>query len=266
MKTKPTKVYIIRHGETDNNVLHRFQGSTDVPLSERGLCQARCLKAPMSRLHLDAIYSSPYRRSMQTMEQVRGDRNMKIITDKGLCEIYCGKWEGLNREEIQKKWPGMIDLWQYEPEKLHMPDGETFAEVQDRATKALIRIVNRERGHCIAVGSHMLTIQLIMAKLLGIPIHEVWNMWRLENTSVTTLDIDENGDFEILKWGDDSHLPDALKNPYVRIAGFVQKNFKAAYDMGEAEGKRHYEGFVLANGPHGMQGREPYIPVVAKPS
>ena len=134
------------------------------------------------------------------MEQVRGDRNMKIITDKGLCEIYCGKWEGLNREEIQKKWPGMIDLW------------------------------------------------------------------RLENTSVTTLDIDENGDFEILKWGDDSHLPDALKNPYVRIAGFVQKNFKAAYDMGEAEGKRHYEGFVLANGPHGMQGREPYIPVVAKPS
>ena len=240
-----TTIYIVRHGETDNNYTHRFIGSTDHPLNARGCAQAACLREPFSKLHLDAIYSSPRKRAYMTSEQIRGDRDMEIICDDGLAEIHCGQWEGLNREEIEAKWPGMIDLWQFHPEALEMPDGETFKQVQDRAIEAMIRIVKKERGNCVAIGCHMLTIQLIMAKLLNVPISEVWNMVRIENTSISTMKIHDNGDVEIVRWGDDSHLPEELKTGYVRIAGFVQKKYNADYDVIKVEGNHNFPPFAL---------------------
>lgn len=239
-----TTLYIVRHGETDNNYTHRFIGSTDHPLNERGMAQAACLRAPFAKLHLDAIYSSPRRRAYMTAEQIRGDRDMPIICDDGLAEIHCGQWEGLNRAEIEARWPGMIDLWQFRPDELHMPDGETFEQVQQRAVESIVNIVRHERGKCVAVACHMLTIQLIMAKLLNIPIREVWNMVRIENTSISTVKVYDNGDFDIVRWGDDSHLTPELKTGYVRIAGFVQKNYNADYDVIKVEGKHNFPLFA----------------------
>ncbi len=238
-----THVYLVRHGETDNNVRHRFIGKTDMPLNERGQNQARCLREPMSRVRIEKIYSSPYLRAWMTAEQIKGDREMEITPEKALSEIDCGLWEGLNRTEVQARWPGMIDIWQYEPEKLQFPDGETFQQVQDRAVEAFICIVRENPGRSIVITTHMLTIQLIIAKLLAIPIHDVWNMWRLENTSITSLDIWDDGKFEILKWGEDSHLPPELRNNYVKIAGFVQPSFSAKYELSSLVGVHYFEPF-----------------------
>lgn len=239
-----TEIYIVRHGETDNNVKHRFIGSTDKPLNERGMRQAACLKAPMAKVALDRIYASPYKRTMMTAEQVRGDRPLEIITDRGLCEIHCGGWEDLNRAEIEELWPGMIDLWQNEPDKLQMPGGETFLQVQERAVAAFSRIVRENKGKRIAIVTHMLTIQLILAKLFDIPIKDVWNMNRLENTSVSKMNVWDNGDFEIVEWGKEEHLLPELKNTDVRIAGFVQQGFRPTYDVESLKGKHHSEAFA----------------------
>lgn len=235
-----TEIFIVRHGETDNNLTHRFIGSTDKPLNKRGLRQASCLKAPFADVYLDRIYASPYLRTMQTAEQVKGDRNMDIITVPGLCEIHCGEWEDLNREEIEARWPGMIDLWQHAPDKLHMPDGETFEQVQDRAVRSFTDIVRQNSGKRIAIVSHMLTIQLILARLYDIPIADVWKMNRLENTCISRMNVWDNGDFEIIEWGRNDHLHPDLKNQDVRIAGFVQHGFQPKYDVDDLKGRRHY--------------------------
>ena len=87
-----TEIYIIRHGETENNRLYKFVGSTDQPLNDRGIAQAETLRAPMSQIRLDRIYSSPYQRTMMTAERVRAGRDIPVVTDKGLCEIHCGSW------------------------------------------------------------------------------------------------------------------------------------------------------------------------------
>jgi len=239
-----TEIYLVRHGETDNNVAHRFIGSTDKPLNARGKRQAASLKEPMSKVPFDVIYSSPYQRTMQTAEQVRGDRDIAIIPERGLCEIHCGRWEDLNREEIEALWPGMIDLWQNEPDRLRMPDGETFLQVQERGVEAFCRIVRENRGKKLGIVSHMLTIQLIIAKLYDIPIKDVWNMTRLENTCVSKMKIWDNGDFEIVEWGKNDHLPAELRNDAVRIAGFVQKGFKPLYDTDSLRGVRRFAAFA----------------------
>ena len=54
-----TEIYLIRHGETENNRLYKFVGSTDQPLNDRGMAQARSLTEPMSHVALDRIWSSP---------------------------------------------------------------------------------------------------------------------------------------------------------------------------------------------------------------
>lgn len=238
-----TEIYLIRHGETENNRLYKFVGSTDQPLNDRGMAQARSLTEPMSHIALDRIWSSPYRRTMMTAECVRGGRDIPLLTDRGLCEIHCGQWEGLGKEEIDARWPGQIELWEHKPDLLHMEDGETFAEVQDRAVEAFCRIAREEDGHRIAVVSHMLTIQLIMAKLLCVPIRDVWQMVRLENTSITTMHVFPDGHFNVERWADDSHLPEELKNPNVKIAGIHNTSFTAKYTVADVEGEHYFEGF-----------------------
>ena len=239
-----TTVYIVRHGETDFNRQYRFIGSTDHPLNERGIAQVETLRAPMSKIPLDKIYSSPLKRTMMTAERICNGRDLEIVPIDDIREIHCGGWEGLNRAEIEAKWPGEIDLWENKPDLLHMEGGETFLEVQERAVRGIVDIVNRERGKRIAVACHMLTIQLIMAKLLNVPIRDVWQMVRLENTSITTMQIDDNGDFEVVRWADDSHLPDELKNANVKIAGIHNTSFNAKYDIRDVEGKHHFDGFA----------------------
>lgn len=234
-----TRIFFVRHGETNYNVQHRFQGSTDMPLNERGLEQASCLWVPMSKLHLDKIYISPYKRTTQTALQVQAGRDIPVIAEPRLCEIHCGQWEGLVREEIEHRWPGMIDLWEHKPDELRMPEGETFLQVQDRAVEALKEILTKEEGKSVVIVTHMLTIQLIMSRLLNIPIREVWKMVRLENTSITTIDFSSDNEFEVVKWGEDAHLHEHLKNPYVKIAGFFQKD-SAKYDTSVIEGKHPF--------------------------
>lgn len=240
-----TTVYIIRHGETENNRLYKFVGSTDQPLNDRGIAQAETLRKPMSEVHLDRIYTSPYLRTTMTAERVRNGRDIEVIGDHGLCEIHCGKWEGLGKPEIEALWPGQIELWEHTPDLLHMEDGETFSQVQERAVKAFTDIVKKEHGNSVAVVSHMLTIQLIMAKLLSVPIRDVWQMVRLENTSITTMQIHDNGDFEVLRWADESHLPEELRNKNVKIAGIHNTEFTAKYTVGDVEGIHHFDAFAL---------------------
>ncbi len=234
-----TVAYIIRHGETDNNKAHRFIGFTDKPLNQRGLEQAACLTEPMSKIPLTAIYSSPFLRTMQTAEAVRGNRRLPILRNEGLCEINCGLWEGLNREEIEAQWPGMIKYWQEEPSKLHMPEGESFEQVQQRGTEAFKEIIAANHGGHVAIVSHMLTIQLIICKLFDIPIDDVWRLYRLENTSVTKMRIKDTGEFSIEKWGEDGHLAESLKNTYVKIAGFKPTDFAAKYGIEYLQGTVH---------------------------
>lgn len=235
-----TRIYFVRHGETDYNVQHRFQGSTDNSMNERGLEQAACLWNPMSKIYLDKIYVSPYKRTTQTAEQVLAGRDIPVIQEPRFCEIHCGQWEGLDRKQIELHWPGMIEKWEHRPDELQMPEGESFKQVQDRSVEAFKEILEKDAGKCIAIVTHMLTIQLIMSKLLEIPIREVWKMVRLENTSITTIDFSLEDEFEVVKWGEDSHLHEYLKNPFVRIAGFVQKD-KAKYDTSFVEGKHPFK-------------------------
>lgn len=240
-----TTLYIVRHGETDLNREGRFCGSTNMPLNERGLAQAETLREPMSKIALDRIYSSPLDRAVKTAECIRGGRDIEIITEDGLSEIDCGKWETLRHDEIEARWPGGIELWETKPDTLRMEGGETFAGVQARVSRALLDIVHRERGNKVAIACHLMTIQMIMLTIMQAPIRDIWKVVpTATNTSITTIEIEDNGDFRVVRWSDDRHLPAHLKDANQKVAKMDNALVDSKYNVANVEGKHHFDGFA----------------------
>ena len=87
-------LYIMRHGQTDWNKVHRLQGSTDIPLNDEGRRMALEAGKKYKDLHIDVCYCSPLKRAQETAELVLKGRDIPIITDDRLREMSFGLCEG----------------------------------------------------------------------------------------------------------------------------------------------------------------------------
>lgn len=181
------KLYLIRHGETDSNKGHRFQGQMDLPLNGTGLAQARQMAQYMAGKRIDAIYCSSMLRACMTAAELALSKNLAYKPMDLLKEISFGDWEGLEYGEINRRWPREMEAFLHRPAEWEPPNGETFAAAQRRCQLAFEQIF-AEQGHDknIAIVSHGGIIRLQLCLALGIPLN---NLWRLSvyNVSVSTL-------------------------------------------------------------------------------
>jgi broad specificity phosphatase PhoE len=135
-------LYFCRHGETQANVLRRFQGrNMDTPLTEKGCAQARTVAAILERDAPDfarlAAVSSPLRRARLTMEIIRETLGLPrdlYATDDRLMEIALGAWEGLTAAEARARFP--VEYEERAADRGSVPPpggGECYADVAKRA-------------------------------------------------------------------------------------------------------------------------------------
>ena len=103
-----TRLYLIRHGETEENQRGILVGSTDVPLNDTGRSQSIDLAKLARTLPVDAIFASPLQRAVETAILAFG-KEARIVTDSSLREFHFGEWEGLHFTDISKRYP---ELWQ----------------------------------------------------------------------------------------------------------------------------------------------------------
>ncbi len=186
------KFYLLRHGETEWNKLGKFQGLTDVSLNERGLAQAKdSARAALSWEH-GALYSSSLTRTVQVAEEIRRVTGTPIITDPGLRELSLGDLEGVTGSEMREGWPEMYASWRRNPADVEMPNGESLAQVQERAWE-VIRGIEREHSDesGVVVVSHNFTIRTIICAILDIPLHNFHRM-SLGLGSLCTFESDGN--------------------------------------------------------------------------
>jgi probable phosphoglycerate mutase len=143
-----SRLFLIRHGETDWNRQRKLQGHTDIPLNERGRQQAQGLISLFEQLKPDHIVSSDLERAQQTARIAHP--NLAISTTPLLREINLGEAEGLLREEIQEKWGP--ELWQgwsdtrFSSYDVRFPAGESRREGLSR----LFDLLNDHRPHFAA--------------------------------------------------------------------------------------------------------------------
>ena len=88
-------LYIMRHGKTEWNELHKLQGQTDIPLNENGRKMAREAGKRYREIRFDICYCSPLIRAKETAELVLEGRAVPIVTDDRLMEMCFGEYEGI---------------------------------------------------------------------------------------------------------------------------------------------------------------------------
>lgn len=200
----PTTLYLIRHGETAANVSGVWQGSTDSPLNERGLAQARALAQRVAReqLPISVIYSSPLRRARQTAEMVaEALDNFPIILDSGLAEYHLGEWEGLSYQQLRDEkqlWARMATDPDFVP-----PGGESPRQFAMRLLQSFQAIIQNRDGETTAVVGH----GGALATALSMILHQDGSHWReyqMLNASLSKLVLDPTP--HLAFFSDVSHL------------------------------------------------------------
>ncbi len=194
-----TTLVLVRHGETDWNVNHRFQGSSDVPLNEHGREQARKLANRWHNEKFDVVYSSDLSRAAETASIITPQA---AITDQRLREISFGAFEGLTFPEIKDQYPEQWELWR--KREAPPPDGEDLSVVATRVQQFLNGILPKHQEQRMLVVSHGGIISLITCLLLEHPPKKVWQ-FRLDNTSVTEFGFFPQG-IVLLRLNDVCHL------------------------------------------------------------
>jgi probable phosphoglycerate mutase len=162
-----TRIYLIRHGATVLSAEDRFAGATNVPLSEEGHFQAKCLGERLSHAPLAAVYCSPLDRTVSTAQHLVTPHGLVAIQRDGLREISHGQWEGLTREEVLARFPAEAAAWDEDPYTFAPESGESGLAVIARAMPVWREIAEAHRGQHVAIVSHKATIRLLLSALLG---------------------------------------------------------------------------------------------------
>lgn len=98
-------LYLVRHGQTVWNSSGKYQGRTDVALSEKGLAQAEKTVERFRSVHLDGVIASPLMRAADTARGIAETHGLPLETDSRLMELSFGDWEGKTYDEIEKSGP-----------------------------------------------------------------------------------------------------------------------------------------------------------------
>jgi len=229
-------IVLLRHGESEYIVQNRFQGQAETPLSALGQRQARLAAARLARPH-DApslpvpggwpieVVHSPLGRTRGTAIAVADAIALEsgvdpadatpgptaIRPEPGLLEIGQGEWEGLQHDEIARRWPEVLAGWRRTPWDVYAPGGESPAQVQARVRPALARVLERlgrdyprgtldrpqvggyagstaqaDQPWSILVG-HDGVFKVAMLTLFGLPLTHFW-MFTMALTGITIVE------------------------------------------------------------------------------
>ena len=186
-----TEIYVIRHGETDSNIRHTCLGQKDVPLNETGEQQAKELAEKLSEVKLDAVYSSPLNRAVNTFAPaVRKDRS--VTMSFALIERDFGVWDDMTFDEIREKDPEEFEKWQKDFVGYQIKDGESSVQVQERINRFIDKLLNNHKDQTVAVVTHLGTARHIISRLLGLTTDQSW-LFTLDTGKYAVISIDDEG-------------------------------------------------------------------------
>jgi len=204
---------IVRHGETTWNREGRYQGRTDVPLSDEGEAQARALGKRLAGLPITIALTSPLARTRRTAEAVLGDRAVALESEAALIEISHGKWEGQLASDIEHSHAEMFGTWRTRPDR-HVPagpDAETLGDVEERAWPVLVRTCARlGPDETALIVAHDAVNRVLLCRVLGLPLTRVWT-FRQSPASLNVLSGASIAELQVVRLNDAEHVAPLLR-------------------------------------------------------
>jgi broad specificity phosphatase PhoE len=178
-------LYVVRHGETWANAEHRYLGSLDPGLTERGKQQAQALEAQLPS-HIDAMIVSPRLRAQQTADILNRGRYLQLQTMDCFRERDVGVFEGLTQAEAKDLHPhlwsqNITRQWDIGP-----TGGESIADVVMRVREGLLGLAETLPSKIVVLVAHGFIAKTIRA--LAMQDFSDFYDWQLPNGNVLVLD------------------------------------------------------------------------------
>lgn len=185
-------IYLLRHGQTDWNIIHKLQGASDIPLNETGRQMAIDASEKYKDIDFECCYCSPLIRAKETAELFLGKRDISIIYDERLKEMHFGPYEGTESPVDHVNHPLHVfftDPSAYVPVE-HV---ESFDEMYKRTRECMEEILskhNYKKNNILIVG-HGAMCSGIICQYEGIQLKDFWTTL-MKNCELYPLRIDEN--------------------------------------------------------------------------
>jgi len=182
------RIILVRHGKTDWNRELRIQGgSSDTPLNEDGRQQAEKLASRLSQRSIQAIYSSPLKRAMETAQIIACHHNMEVVAEKSLREIEAGKLEGATSAELGVRFSELLTR---DGVSYRVPGGESLADLRQRSWD-FVQLINQKHtdGELVLV-SHYFAILTIICAALMLPLSHI-TRFRMSTGCISIINLDE---------------------------------------------------------------------------
>ncbi len=151
-------IAVVRPGSTDFDVQNRIQGNLDLPLNENGRDQLAVSIEQLAAWPLEAVVSAPLDPARSTAEAIAEALDLAVQFHKELQNIDHGLWQGLSLDDIRRKSPKVLKLWQESPETVRPPEGETIQEALARTLAVLKKPMKREESFAIVTSDPLATL------------------------------------------------------------------------------------------------------------
>ena len=166
------KLYIVRHGQTEWNVLEKFQGQLNSPLTLEGIKKIKETSAELEDIKFEAVYTSELGRTISTADIIlqhnnfeKGKNNsekLRLQKLSELNEIHFGEWQGMDFKEIFLKYPEEAHNYFYDVKNYCAKNvkGEELKDGLERFLLGLKKIVNNNEEGNILIVTHGTVLEL----------------------------------------------------------------------------------------------------------
>ena len=204
----PTRLCVVRHGETAWNAEHRVQGQLDVPLNAVGQAQAQAVAKALDREAFDAVYSSDLQRARQTAEPSAKALGREVVAQAALRERHYGIFERLTYAEVKVKFPQDFARFLAHDPEFSFQTGEALKDFSARSVAAIRQIAERHPGGRVLVFTHGGVLDMLYRDVTGLGLRAPRD-FGIPNAGLNRLEL-RSGGWQILAWADTAHLEGAL--------------------------------------------------------
>ncbi|MGH3999744.1 MAG: histidine phosphatase family protein, partial [Pseudonocardiaceae bacterium] len=201
----PTRLLMLRHGQTEYSAQRRYSGRRDLPLTELGERQAAAAAARLSTMDgVAAVVSSPMLRARQTAKPVADALGVPLEVHDGLIETDFGAWEGLTFAEARERDPDLHTRWITDT-SVATPDGESMDAVHQRVRRVCDQLIADYAAATLVVVSHVTPIKALLRMALDAG-PSLLHRLHLDLASLSVAEFYPDGPASVRLVNDTSHL------------------------------------------------------------
>ena len=201
----PTRLLLLRHGQTELSVQRKYSGRGNPELTEIGSRQAADAARYLGQKGgISAVVTSPLQRAYATAAAAADALGLPVQVDDDLIETDFGDWEGLTFLEAAERDPDLHRRWLRDT-GLRPPGGESFDEVQQRIERARDRIIAEHGPSTVLVVSHVTPIKTLLRLALGAGT-SILHRLHLDLASLSIAEFYPDGGTSVRLFNDTSYL------------------------------------------------------------